>query len=80
MGGSAVTHITWEKFEGGPVEYGVTGTKRLTYWLRLNGDVRKITSATPSAFDAMAGAHYHKTRARAYEGFSYGYKALGEVT
>ena len=63
--------LQWQKLEGGPCEYAQSGVKRVTYWLRLDGDAHKITNATPSAYDAMAGALYKGKRARGYEAYCF---------
>jgi hypothetical protein len=67
--------LAWQNF-GGPCEYAQSGTKRVTYWLRLGKEAHKVTNATPSAYDAMAGALHRRKRARGYERHCFGSAAL----
>lgn len=67
----------WQYFEGGPVGYAMTGQARITYWLLFKGQVVRVSPATPSAYSAMVLAHAHKQRARAYEVYAFGSKAIG---
>lgn len=69
--------ILWKTFEQGPCEYGRSGVARVTYWLRLGKEVRKVTNATPSGYDAMAWAHANNFRARGYECYCFGARAVG---
>lgn len=69
-----MTKIHWNRF-GSPVEYGRTGSHRVTYWLRLGKDVRKVTNATPSALE---WAWAHRRPAASYEAYAFGSALIRE--
>ena len=67
-----MSNIAWQRLEGGAVEYGTSGRKRRTFYLRLGRDVRKITSATPAQYDAVMMALSSGKRQIGLEGYHFG--------
>lgn len=74
----ATRKIDWQSF-GGPCHYGRTGTRRITYWVRLGTEVHKVTPATPSAYGDLGRGWNARLSCPGYERHCFGSAALGEV-